>query len=62
MVIDTAYLSEFWSPPQFRIGGWASGRGVGHDKVCDISKAVVKPEDQGVWSGESRGGGESNFG
>ena len=30
--------------------------------MCDLGKAVVKPEVKGVWSRESRGGGKSHFG
>ena len=62
VAIDAAQLFEFWSPPQFRVGARASGWGVGGgDELRDLGKAVVKPEVKGVWSGESRGGGESNF-
>ena len=30
--------------------------------VCDPGQAAVEPEVKGVWSGESRWSGESNFG
>jgi len=62
MVKDAAQLCKLWSPPWFGVGGWASGWDTGGDEVCDFGKAVVEPEMKGVWSRESRGGGESHSG
>ena len=62
VVMHVAALSQFWSPPRFRIGGWALGWGTGGDEVCDPSNAVVEPEIKSVWSREARGGDESHFG
>jgi len=61
-VVDAAKLSEFWGPPRFGVGGRAFGWGVGGDKVCDLGKGVVKLGVKGVWGGESRRGGELQFG
>jgi len=42
MVMDASSLCEFWSPPQFGVGGWAFGWGVGGDEVGDLGKVVVE--------------------
>jgi len=38
MVMDTSYLCKFRSPPQFRVGGWAFGWGVGGDEMPDLAR------------------------
>ena len=43
MVINASWLRKFWSPPRFRVGGWAFGWGVGGDAVSDLCKAVIEP-------------------
>ena len=53
VVMDASKLSEFCGPPRFRVRGGVFGWAVGGDKMCELGKAVVKPEDKGVWGGES---------
>jgi len=42
IVMDAWYLWKFRSPPQFRVGGWAFGWGVGGDEVRDLGEAAIE--------------------
>jgi len=49
-------MCQFWSVPLFRVRGLTFGSGVGGDEVRDLGKAVIKPEIECAWSGESSQG------